>query len=112
MAIFGRLERKNGIQLGTLGDECMHCKMKNRNNEDYEPESLQYKEVFKVWIHNASHCLCMNCFQESLGKYILVDPVSLEVTENIIDEEVVEEKQPPKKKANSNSKKKEEEESK
>lgn len=110
MAMFGRLERKNGLQLGTLGDECMHCKMNNRQNENYEPESLQYKEVYKIWVHNASHCLCMNCFQESLGKYILVDPASLEVTENIIDEEVVEEKQPPKKKTTSNNNKKKEEE--
>lgn len=110
MAMFGRLERKNGLQLGTIGDECMHCKMENRQNEDYKPESLQYKEVYKIWVHNASHCLCMDCFQKSLGKYLLVDPTSLEV-EEIVEEQPVEEKQPPKKKSN-NNKKKEEEESK
>ena len=109
MAIFERTTRKNGLQLGTIGDECMNCNFNNRQDEDYEPQSLQYKEVYKVWIHNVSYCLCMDCFQQSLGKYILVDPASLEVTENIVDEPIEEK---PKKKSNNATKKKEEEESK
>ena len=74
MALFNRTERKDGLQLGTLGDECMHCKAKNKGNEDYVPESLQYKEVYKMWVHNMSHCLCMDCFKKTLGDFILLDP--------------------------------------
>ena len=98
MALFNRTERKDGLQLGTLGDECMHCKAKNKGNEDYIPESLQYKEVYKMWVHNMSHCLCMDCFRASLGKYILVDPTTLEVEE-----------EKPKKRTTTNKKKEEEE---
>ena len=76
MAIFDH-ERKNGIQMGTVGDECMECKVKHRFEEDYEPERLDYKPVYKFWVNNLSHCLCLDCFKESLGKYMLVDPDEL-----------------------------------
>ena len=77
MAIFEH-ERKNGIQIGTVGDECMQCKVKHKGNEEYEPESLDYKPVYKLWVNNIPHCLCLECFKESLGKYMLVDPSELE----------------------------------
>lgn len=72
MAIFDH-RKKNGIQLGTVRDECMECSYKNRFNEDYVPKSLDYCEVYKVWVNNISHCLCMDCFKESLGRYDLVE---------------------------------------
>jgi hypothetical protein len=77
MAIFEH-ERKNGIQMGTVGDECMQCKVKHKADEEYEPESLDYKPVYKIWIHNIPRCLCLDCFKESLGQYVLVDPNELE----------------------------------
>jgi hypothetical protein len=77
MALFDN-NRRNGIQMGTVGDECMECKRKHRDDEDYIPESLDYKDVYKFWINNLSHCICLNCFKESLGKYILMDPAELE----------------------------------
>lgn len=77
MAIFEH-ERKNGIQIGTVGDECMQCKVKHKGDEEYEPESLDYKPVYKLWINNIPRCLCLECFKESLGKYMLVDPSELE----------------------------------
>lgn len=97
MAIFNH-ERKNGIQMGTVGDECMECKVKHKHDDDYIPERLDYKPVYKFWVHNVSHCLCLDCFKESLGNYLLVDP-----------NELVEEEEKPKqqKKAAANNKKKE-----
>lgn len=86
MAIFNH-ERKNGIQLGTVSDECMECKKKHRGEEDYEPESLDYKPVYKVWINNISHCMCLDCFQKSLGDYVLVVPGLLEEDLPIQEEE-------------------------
>ena len=77
MAIFEH-ERKNGIQIGTVGDECMQCKVKHKGDEEYEPESLDYKPVYKLWVNNIPRCLCLECFKESLGKYMLVDPSELE----------------------------------
>jgi hypothetical protein len=77
MAIFEH-ERKNGIQIGTVGDECMQCKIKHKGDEEYEPESLDYKPVYKLWINNIPRCLCLECFKESLGEYMLVDPSELE----------------------------------
>ena len=76
MALFDH-ERKNGIQLGTVGDECMECKVKHRHDEEYEPQSLDYQYVYKFWINNLPHCMCMDCFKESLGKFLLVDPSEL-----------------------------------
>lgn len=73
MAIFEH-DRKNGIQMGTVGDECMQCKVNHKDDEEYESESLDYKPVYKLWINNIPRCLCLNCFKESLGKYVLIDP--------------------------------------
>ena len=78
MALFNNGERKNGIQIGTVGDECLECKIKHKGDEDFEPESLDYKTVYKFWINNVSHCMCMNCFKESLGEFLLLDPAELE----------------------------------
>lgn len=72
MAIFEH-ERKNGIQLGTVGDECMECAKKHRADEVYVPESLDYKPVYKIWIHNRAHCICLDCFKQTLGNYTLLD---------------------------------------
>ena len=77
MAIFEH-ERKNGIQIGTVGDECMQCRIKHKGDEEYEPESLDYKPVYKLWINNIPRCLCLECFKESLGEYMLVNPNELE----------------------------------
>lgn len=77
MAIFEH-ERKNGIQIGTVGDECMQCKVKHKGDEGYEPESLDYKPVYKLWVNNIPRCLCLECFKESLGEYMLVNPSELE----------------------------------
>ena len=95
MALFNSGERKNGIQIGTVGDECIECKKKHRGEEDFEPESLDYKIVYKFWVNNVSHCMCMNCFKESLGEFLLLDPAELE-------------DKPKAKKQNNNNKKKEE----
>ena len=78
MALFNNGERKNGIQIGTVGDECLECKKKHRGDEEYEPESLDYKQVYKFWVNNQSHCLCLNCFKESLGEFLLLDPAELD----------------------------------
>ena len=80
MAIFDH-ERKNGIQMGTVGDECIECRRKRVLGEDYEPVRLDYQEVYKFWINNHPHCLCMNCFKASLGKYMLVDSTELDKPE-------------------------------
>ena len=77
MAIFEH-ERKNGIQIGTVGDECMQCRIKHKGDEEYEPESLDYKPVYKLWINNIPRCLCLEFFKESLGEYMLVNPNELE----------------------------------
>ena len=78
MALFNNGERKNGIQIGTVGDECLECKKKHRGDEEYEPESLDYQQVYKFWVNNQSHCMCLNCFKESLGEFLLLDPAELE----------------------------------
>ena len=102
MAIFNH-ERKNGIQLGTVSDECMECKKKHRGEEDYEPESLDYKPVYKVWINNISHCMCLDCFKKTLGEdYILL---ATTIPENAKMEPDVEDEKP--KANNKKSKKKE-----
>lgn len=76
MAIFEH-ERKNGIQLGTVGDECMQCRVNHKDDENYEPESLDYKQVYKLWINNIPRCLCLDCFKKTLDQYILLDPNDL-----------------------------------
>lgn len=104
MALFNNGERKNGIQIGTVGDECLECKIKHKGEEDFEPESLDYKTVYKFWINNVSHCICMNCFKESLGSdYILLETT---IPENAPMFPELEEKPKPKKQ--NNAKKKEE----
>ncbi len=105
MAIFEH-ERKNGIQIGTVGDECMQCRVKHKADEEYEPESLDYKPVYKIWIHNIPRCLCLDCFKESLGQYVLVDPNELEEKPKVNNE--LEEK--PKSNNKKNNKKKEDDE--
>jgi hypothetical protein len=92
MAIFDH-ERKNGIQLGTVGDRCMECDHKHRMDEEYEPERLDYKPVYKFWVNNLSHCMCLDCFKESLGKYVLLDP------DEIVEEKPKAKKQTKKKEA-------------
>ncbi len=100
MAIFD-YERKNGIQKGTVGDECMECRRNRQFGEDYEPERLDYKDVYKLWINNIPHCLCMDCFKKTLGQYMLVDP------EEIVEEEKPKGAQAAIKKATSKKKEKE-----
>lgn len=99
-------EKKEGLQYGTVGDECYHCR-RNRNPEDeYEPKSLDRQLVYKIKIYGNEYCLCEDCFKKTLGDFILLNPRDCEKC--IVDEEVkVEEKKAPAKK---NSKKKEGEE--
>ena len=104
MALFDNDNRKTGIQIGTVGDECFECKKKNRGNEEYEPASLDYKIVYKFWVNNISHCLCLDCFKETLGPdYILLNTT---IPENAPMFPELEEKPKPKKQ--NNTKKKEE----
>ena len=76
MAIFN-YEKKDGLQRGTVGDECMHCR-RNRDIENYEPKYLDGEMVYKLRINGNDYCLCMDCFQKSLGDNILVTPDLLE----------------------------------
>ena len=101
-------EKKEGLQYGTIGDECYHCR-RNRNPEEvYEPKSLDRQLVYKLKIYGNEYCLCEECFKKTLGNFILIEPSMLEKTENIIDEEVkIEEKKQPAKKQSSNKKKEE-----
>lgn len=106
-------EKKDGLQYGTVGDECYYCR-RNRNPEDeYEPKSLDRQLVYKIKIYGNEYCLCEDCFKKTLGDFILLNPKDCEkciVNEEVKveDEEVkVEEKKVPAKK---NSKKKEGEE--
>lgn len=100
-------EKKEGLQYGTVGDECYHCR-RNRNPEEvYEPKSLDRQLVYKIKIYGNEYCLCEECFRKTLGDFILLNPRECEKC--IVDEEVkVEEKKAPAKKQT--SKKKEEEE--
>ena len=76
-------EKKEGLQYGTIGDECYHCR-RNRNPEEvYEPASLDRQLVYKIKIYGNEYCLCEECFKKTLGKFILVDPSTLEKTENV-----------------------------
>lgn len=119
MAIFD-FERKDGIQMGTVGDECIYCKTERikamRNDEEgtdeyYEPVYLEYKPVYKFWINNIGHCLCMDCFKKTLGDYILVHPndIGSDIVA-VVDEEIkedieIKEKQDKSKDKKSSSKK-------
>lgn len=81
-------EKKEGLQYGTIGDECYHCR-RNRNPEEvYEPASLDRQLVYKIKIYGNEYCLCEECFKKTLGKFILVDPSTLEKTENVEEENV------------------------
>lgn len=100
-------EKKEGLQYGTVGDECYHCR-RNRNPEEvYEPKSLDRQLVYKIKIYGNEYCLCEECFRKTLGDFILLNPRECEKC--ISEEEVkAEEKKAPAKKQT--SKKKEEEE--
>ena len=79
-------EKKEGLQYGTVGDECYYCR-RNRNPEEvYEPKSLDRQLVYKLKIYGNEYCLCEECFMKTLGNYILVDPSTLEKTENVKEE--------------------------
>ena len=99
-------EKKEGLQYGTVGDECYHCR-RNRDPEgEYEPKSLDRQLVYKLKIYGNEYCLCEDCFKKTLGDFILLNPRDCEKC--IVDEEVkVEEKKASTKKQT--SKKKEEE---
>lgn len=100
-------EKKEGLQYGTVGDECYHCR-RNRNPEEvYEPKSLDRQLVYKIKIYGNEYCLCEECFKKTLGDFILLDPRDCEKC-IVNEEEKVEEKKAPAKKQT--SKKKEEEE--
>ena len=97
-------EKKEGLQYGTVGDECYHCR-RNRNPEDvYEPASLDRQLVYKLKIYGNEYCLCEDCFKKTLGDFILLDP-NMQIEE---PEQKVEEKKSPAKKQ-SNKKKEGEE---
>jgi hypothetical protein len=84
MAIFN-FEKKDGLQRGTVGDECMHCR-RNRDIENYEPKYLDGETVYKLRINGNDYCLCMDCFMKSLGDdYVLLAPGLLE--EDKVEEE-------------------------
>ena len=88
-------EKKEGLQYGTVGDECYHCR-RNRNPEDvYEPKSLDRQLVYKLKIYGNEYCLCEDCFKKTLGDFILLDP-NMQIEE---PEKKVEEKKAPAKKA-------------
>lgn len=88
-------EKKEGLQYGTIGDECYHCR-RNRNPEEvYEPASLDRQLVYKLKIYGNEYCLCEECFKKTLGSFILLDP-SMQIEEKV--EETVEEKKAPAKK--------------
>ncbi len=84
MAILN-FEKKDGLQRGTVGDECMHCR-RNRDIENYEPKYLDGETVYKLRINGNDYCLCMDCFMKSLGDdYVLLAP-------GLLEEDVKEEK--------------------
>ena len=75
-------EKKEGLQYGTIGDECYHCR-RNRNPEEvYEPASLDRQLVYKLKIYGNEYCLCEECFKKTLGTFILLDP-SMHIEEKV-----------------------------
>ena len=102
MAIFEHT-RKNGLQLGTVGDECLECVKNHARDEDWEAPSLDYQPVFKLWVNNMSRCFCMDCFQKMLGDYVLINPN--EIVQEEVKEEVEEVKVEEKKSNKKNAKK-------
>ena len=100
-------EKKEGLQYGTVGDECYHCR-RNRNPEEvYEPKSLDRQLVYKLKIYGNEYCLCEECFKKTLGDFMLLDP-NMNIEETI--EEPVEVEEPEKKTLQKKSNKKKEEE--
>lgn len=100
-------EKKEGLQYGTVGDECYHCR-RNRNPEEvYEPKSLDRQLVYKLKIYGNEYCLCEECFKKTLGDFMLLDP-NMNIEETI--EEPVEVEEPEKKTPQKKSNKKKEEE--
>ena len=100
-------EKKEGLQYGTVGDECYHCR-RNRNPEEvYEPKSLDRQLVYKLKIYGNEYCLCEECFKKTLGNFMLLDP-NMNIEETI--EEPVEVEEPEKKTPQKKSNKKKEEE--
>ena len=94
MAILN-FEKKDGLQRGTVGDECMHCR-RNRDIENYEPKYLDGETVYKLRINGNDYCLCMDCFMKTLGDdYVLLAPGLLEE-----DVKAEEKKAPAKKQSN------------
>ena len=94
-------EKKEGLQYGTVGDECYHCR-RNRNPEEvYEPASLDRQLVYKLKIYGNEYCLCEDCFKKTLGSFILIDP-------NMQIEEDKKESKPVKKQATKKEEVKEE----
>ena len=86
MAIFN-FEKRDGLQRGTVGDECMHCR-RNRDIENYEPKYLDGETVYKLRINGNDYCLCMDCFMKTLGDdYVLLEPELLEEDVKVEEEE-------------------------
>ena len=104
-------EKKEGLQYGTVGDECYHCR-RNRNPEEvYEPKSLDRQLVYKLKIYGNEYCLCEECFKKTLGDFMLLDPnMNIEETIEETIEEPVEVEEPEKKTLQKKSNKKKEEE--
>ena len=97
MAIFN-FEKKDGLQRGTVGDECMHCR-RNRDIENYEPKYLDGETVYKLRINGNDYCLCMDCFIKSLGDdYVLLAPGLLEEDVKVEEKKASTKKQSNKKK--------------
>lgn len=79
-------EKKEGLQYGSIGDECYHCRRNRDPEEVYEPKSLDRQLVYKIKIYGNEYCLCEDCFKKTLGNYILLDPKA------VMEEPKVEEK--------------------
>lgn len=89
-------EKKEGLQYGTIGDECYHCR-RNRNPEEvYEPASLDRQLVYKLKIYGNEYCLCEECFKKTLGNFILLDP-SMQIEEKVEEKKASAKKQTAKK---------------
>ena len=94
-------EKKEGLQYGTIGDECYHCRRNRDPEEVYEPASLDRQLVYKLKIYGNEYCLCKNCFIKTLGDYILLEPAMMngepmtgfEFSEDNHEESIKEEKE-------------------
>ncbi len=103
-------EKREGLQYGTIGDECYHCR-RNRNPEEvYEPKSLDRQLVYKLKIYGNEYCLCEDCFKKTLGNDYILLPTKIPADAQILSEEEieVEEKKTATKKAASKKKEGEE----